>query len=211
MPFLQKHLIFLCFLSLCNVQKATSQGRDGNIIPRDSLKKYWIEMLDQRSFLWMGGGIGLANSRQTRVSNEASFIPKKKNDVYTLQLRLSFSQRNAGFPTAYTREINTMYGKVYKGYRCMFIGSAGISGLWGRKWLDQIATITSPPAGGLRRNVVVGSFYNTERFWTIGIPLRAQAFLIAGKEMAFGITVGTNLNVKQIQGDAMFTFLLGIN
>ena len=190
---------------------AQGNPKDNFVISRDSMQKYWIEMLDNGNFFWTGIGVGLFNPNFRRYTDEVNFIPKKKNDVYTLRLRISYSRRDAGFPAAYTREISTMYGKAYKGYRFMATGSVGLSYLWGRKWIEEIATVTTPRASGLRQTVTTAPFYSSEEFRTIGVPLRAQAFLIAGKEFAFGLSLGTTLNTKQITGDMMFTFLLGIN
>jgi len=168
-------------------------------------------MIDAKNFVWTGIGIGFINPDQTRFADEASFIPKKRNDVYTVRLRLSYSNKNAGEPVAYLREASVMYGKVHKGYHTMFTASAGISYVWGRKWLDKVGVVVPPPARGLRQTTRIYNLYNAEKIATIGIPLRLQALVIAGKEVAFGFTLGTNINFKKTWLDAMFTMLLGIN
>ncbi|TAE18248.1 MAG: hypothetical protein EAZ95_04845 [Bacteroidetes bacterium] len=209
-------LIGLYFLQISYLQaqideKPTRYYEPAYKITHDSMRKYWVDRQATRNFFWTGVSLGIYNPDFVRVSDETNFIPKKKNDVYTFRMRLSYSRSYAGSPTSYIREIAPMYGKVYRNYHFMATVSGGLSFLWGNRWLDKQGNITSPPARGLRQTQSNVPFYTTERFWSIGVPLRTQAFFIIGREFAFGVTLGTTLNVKQLWGDAMFTFLLGIN
>lgn len=220
MLFLLKTLFYgfvLFFISHLSVYAQSRENKPSNteqlptMIPKDSIRKYWIEMFDSRNFVWMGVGMNVSSTRFLIFADEATFVPKYKKDLYGLRLRVSLSGEQAGLPAAYTREVSALYGKVYKAYRFMATASTGISYFWGRKWTDQIGMISTPAARGLRTNAGTYPLYNVEAFRTIGVPIRGQAFFIAGKEVALGITLGTTLNTKQVWFDAMFTFLLGIN
>lgn len=222
MRFLQKTLFRAVFLYAITSLPASAQWREGwhkdkpinapvGRLSKDSIRKYWIEMFNNKHIVWTGLGVGFFTGKYRRWADEATFMPKHRNDLYGLRLRLSFSREDAGLPTAYTREVSALYGKVRKGYKFMATASAGLSVLWGQKWIDRVGAVTTPPARGLRTTSSTSPLYTTEKFWTIGVPIRAQAFYIAGKEVALGITLGTTLNIKQLWGDAMFTMLLGFN
>lgn len=217
MKFLQKTYFILltcCFISQSLPAQwkevKPSQSRMGYAIPRDSLRKYWRETQENHHFLWLGIGLG-GGAKDIRWTDEANFIPKRKNDVYTLRLRLMRTIDWQGSPTAYTREIATMYGKVFRGFRTMGIVSGGVAGMWGRRWTKEIGQVTTPNTGGLRSFSRTLTLYEHENFWTIGLPVRAQGFYIAGKEFALGASIGTTLNIKQVAFDAFLTVLLGIN
>ena len=87
MLFLLKTLFYALTSSFILSLPAYTQWREDKsanapqptIIPKDSIRKYWVEMFDDRHFIWAGIGVNMTSSQTIRFADELNFVPKYKH------------------------------------------------------------------------------------------------------------------------------------
>lgn len=103
-------------------------------------------------------------------------------------------------PTERYKQLNFLFGKYIGDKKFRFQYQTGIGMFWGIKRTDEL---------DLENSNILSNYYYTEKFSTIGIPIKIGGRYIPFKFLSIGIDLQANLNLSQTILRPMFSIEIG--